>query len=375
MHASKEPDGQPFREFVEVLRALVVRANSVIDAARPHIVAALIGTNARLASASSWLAEHGPMLAASAAALVKLAAESHVENWKTLDEDQWVVALDLMRADDGVPLAWTPPAHVVEALVDAGDYEARDAVLLTYANEIEQHARELLDAVNHAELLTLRDAVLQGWEAWAADLPVPAQSAAGVAVGDILLKHGFDAFGDFRKKWEPFRDTPVEEWQLTELRTTALMCALSTAVQREDQGTFPGFNRNASLHEFSDAQHTPANALRGLMLVTAAARELQFEKTAEWMHGSGFTMPRMNHDPADPAKFLADSQALQERVSSLHPPKGYSQLEAPEFTVRKSAFTPLGDTPGMASADAPAAALRKSSFAEDGAAADDRPAS
>ena len=274
------------------LQSFAARVSRAIDDVWPTIQQLATRVDERLARARGWVAENGPQIAAAAVALKRLTAESRVENWATLDEDQWIRALSLMCADDGVPLAWVPPAPIVEALLDAADHSARDVVLLAHADEIEQQARTLLNVVTHADLARLRAAIESAWSAWDAGLIVPAQAAAGVIVGEVLLRHGFDAFADFRKKWEPFRDVPTEQWQLTELRTTALMCALSTAVQREDQGHFPGFNRNVALHRLDEEQYTRVNALRSLMLITAAVRELQFDAASEWTSSPGFAMPR-----------------------------------------------------------------------------------
>ena len=291
MPEARSSENGPFFEFVLGIQSLGAQVSKALDRSRPTLQQWTTRIDARLAAARAWVAENGPQIAAVAFALKKLAAGSHVENWSTLDEDQWIRALSLMCADDGVPLAWVPPAPVVEELVDAADHAARDVVLLAHADEIEQQARALLGVVTHDDLGGLRAAGESAWDAWDAGLLIPAQAAAGVIVGEVLLRHGFGAFGDFRKKWEPFRDVPTEEWQLTELRTTALMCALSTAVQREDQGDFRGFNRNVALHRLDEVQYTRANALRALMLVTAAVRELQFDVASEWTSSPGFAMP------------------------------------------------------------------------------------
>ena len=299
------------------IQSFVDRVSKAIDGALPTIEQWASSVDERLTRARGWVAENGPQIAGAAAALKKLSAESRVENWATLDEDQWIRALSLMCADDGVPLAWVPPAPVVEQLLDAPDHAARDVVLLTHADEIEQHARTLLRVVTHADLARLCAATESGWDAWNAGLLVPAQATAGVIVGEVLVRHGFVAFGDFRKKWEPFRDGPTEQWQLTELRTTALMCALSTAVQREDQGVFPGFNRNAALHRLDEVQYTRANALRSLMLVTAAVRELQFDAASEWISSPGFAMPRAV--PLTPDRLASAGADLGGRLTSAGP--------------------------------------------------------
>ncbi len=324
---TQEPDRQAWQEFGAAVAALGPRMNRFLADFRPAVTALFEHMHAHTAPVREWLNEHGPVIGSTVAALAKLSAESHVENWKDLDEEQWMRALELMRVGDGVPLAWTPPVHVVEALLAAPDHDGRDAVLLARADEIETDARRLLALVTHSDLQMLRAATEQGWDAWSAKLSVPAQTTAATVVTDVLLQHGFEDFGPFRIAWEPFRDVPVEQWKLTELRTTALMCALSTAVQAEWQKPGPGFNRMSTAHRVDPEQFNDANTLRGLMLATAAVRELQFERSHEWLHASGFKRPRMNSDPSDPSVLLGNSAVLQTLVDGMRSPATVTEAE------------------------------------------------
>lgn len=307
--------------FVAALRSFAEWLARTYNEAQPMLESMTASLNRGLSTARDVLAQHGPTIVAGALAIQRFSANSHVENWDSLkDEELWLKAIQLMCDDDGVSLAWTPPADVVLELVEAVDHDERDAVLLARCTEIEAHARLLLDDVTHQELATLRAATEQAWDAWAVGLPVPAQAAAGAIVGEVLLRHGFRDFGRFRIRWERFRDTRVEEWELTELRTTALMCALSTAIQREDQGTFPGFHRHLTVHGLNPEQYTAANPLRGLMLVTAAVRELQFQLAEEWRTSSGFALPRQAIQT--PAQIASVGPVMRTRLDVVLPPGG-----------------------------------------------------
>jgi hypothetical protein len=288
--------GGGFREFIRGVQQLVERARPVIltaqqtmdqwiTATAPVVNRWAIEANRALVPVRAWLAEHGPEVAEVMLALKRFSAGAHVENWAELDEDEWLAALDLMRADDGVPIAWLPPGPIVKELVAASDHEERNRVLMAHEKEIAADGRRVLAEVTHANLAGLRSAIASAWDAWDADLTMPAQALAAAAVVAIIDEHlGFEAFSDFRKKWEPHRDVHSAEWELTAFRVAAVMCSLSTAVQREDQGPFPGFNRHTTLHGLDQAQYSRANALRALMLVTSAARELQFAAADEDDH-------------------------------------------------------------------------------------------
>ena len=284
--------GDGFREFLRAVQELLDRGAQAIAAVQPVIDRWVTEASRALMPAREWLQVNGPKVAEVMLALQRVSAEAHVENWADLDEGEWIAALDLMRADDGVPIAWLPPGAVVKELLAAADHDARNDVLLARAEEIAADARRVLADVTHPELAGLKAAVASAWDAWDAGLTLPVQALAGAAVGAILDEHlGFEKFSDFRISWEEYRATHPEEWRLTALRVTAVMCSLSTAVQREDQGPFSGFNRHETLHGLNPKQYTPVNALRALMLVTSAARELQFAVADEWMSSTRFTPP------------------------------------------------------------------------------------
>lgn len=113
---------------------------------------------------------------------------------------------------------------------------------------------------------------------------MPAQAMAAVAVSSIINDHfGFKHFSAFRKQWEPLYQRHPHKWQLMATRANAVNCSLAVAVLNEREGPFVGFHRHETVHGLSAAQYTPVNALRALMLVTSAARELQFAIADEWL--------------------------------------------------------------------------------------------
>ncbi|MDQ2760133.1 MAG: hypothetical protein M3Y17_06790 [Actinomycetota bacterium] len=266
--------------------ALVVdrSAQALATAAAPVIDRWAAEADRALEPAREWLRTQGPQFGRVYLALQKYSAEAHVENWKELTEpEDWTKALDLMRLKDGVPLAWVPPARVVGELVAAADHAARNEVLLAHADVIAADGRRMLGEVVHEDLAALHAAITAAWDAWEADLKMPAQAMAAAVVSSIINEHlGFKRFSDFRKQWEPlYQRHPDKLLMVT--RTNAVNCSLAVAVLHKNQGPFVGFHRHETVHGLSAAQYTPVNALRALMLATSAARELQFAIADEWL--------------------------------------------------------------------------------------------
>lgn len=76
------------------------------------------------------------------------------------------------------------------------------------------------------------------------------------------------------------------------MRLTSVMVAVSTAIQDDREvPTLRGFSRHATAHWMQPQHYSAANALRGLMLVTSAARELQFVLADEWMQPRAGSLP------------------------------------------------------------------------------------
>lgn len=281
-------------------------------------------TGAIASAATVWLAENGPAIAEMTTRMRRWSAEAHVENWDGLDEDQWLAAIELMRDDAGVPLAWVPPAGVVELLVDAPDHAARTQILLDHSARIEARARECLAAVTHDNLRHLKGALAEAWDAYAAGLRRSAQSLAASCVSDIINHHYSQAFGQFRDAVKPFRERNVELWEITELRHRAVLCSVSTVVHKTKDG-FPGFNRHATVHGLNPEQFTHANALHGLMVATAAARELQFVYADEWETAPSFTPP-------------PQASSLTKNIKPIpKPPLNDAPLSAPRFGLEHAA--------------------------------------
>ncbi|MGI9090899.1 MAG: hypothetical protein ACR2GG_07340 [Gemmatimonadaceae bacterium] len=246
-----------------------------------------------LSPARAWLAANGPKVGEALLAIQRFSAEARVENWAELNEDEWIAALALTTSDESVPLAWVPPAGVVKQLLAATNHEARDEVLLRERDAIGQRARLLLGEVTHPQLSDLKGALSGAWDAWDSGNPKAAQALAAACVGEVVdAQLGFRRFASFRDEIEPWRSAHPEYWRVTQYRVAAVMCSLGVVVEHTDRG-LPGFNRHASLHSVDRKQYTPPNALRGLMVATSAARELQFHLSEEWTTSGTMSVPHV----------------------------------------------------------------------------------
>jgi len=126
--------------FRAVVEPKVLVAVERVEQARAAAQPALERADEMVGRVRKWTEANGPAIAEVMVAMRYFAAHAHVENWEDLETNDWEKAIELMRADDGVPLAWIPASHIVKALVDADDHAARDAVLLAHATRSRRRA-------------------------------------------------------------------------------------------------------------------------------------------------------------------------------------------------------------------------------------------
>ncbi len=274
------------RAFSEASRPYVERATANMNLARDAVQPYAQQMFDSVQRTRAWLEQHAPEIAEVIIGMRYYAAQARVENWVELQTDDWVRALDLMRGDESVALAWVPPARVVKLLVDAPNHAARDDVLLARDHEIVAAARVVIDAVTHDKLGDLRITLEQAWDAYEQGLYRPAQAAAAGAIGEAVNVQRGENFTKLRGGLEQQRNAHPEAWALIEVRMLAVWCSVATAVE-PTWNRLPGFNRHACVHGMSGEQYTQVNCLRGLMVATAAARELQFQSSREWELAGG----------------------------------------------------------------------------------------
>jgi hypothetical protein len=220
-----------------------------------------------------WFAAHQTDLAVAIEAAAVGYRRAISDNLRPLELGVAVAALALMSEDDGVVVVWLPPADIVEQLVGVASMADRDAILIARASEVAVAAMDVLDHVDSGRLQPLKRAVTEAWASWEHGHLMAAQALATAALGTIVHDLlSYEKFAELKHDWRGAE--ALDERPLIEIRYGLLMCRTAVAVERTDIG-LTGYNRHGSAHKIDPAQYTEANAMHGLMLVTAWARELQ----------------------------------------------------------------------------------------------------
>jgi hypothetical protein len=193
--------------------------------------------------------------------------------------DNWPEYVDLdditdVIQDDGIPLVWVPPAHVVDEVLDALDRTSRVEVLLSHIDELIPDCRRVLADV-HTDRLQRQlplapralDALEQGHH--------EAAQALAVVVIDATI-HGWIK-GNFKVLKKKVHFDP-EEVPYDLVRLQAAIAPLRNFKQDYylDETTRPsGLNRHVTVHYAESEHFTRGNALVACLLMTSILRALQ----------------------------------------------------------------------------------------------------
>lgn len=198
--------------------------------------------------------------------------EQHVpRNWpREADIDRVVTVIQ----DDGLPLVWVPPAHVVAAVLAAPGRQARVDVLLEHADELVPDCRRVLTEVNAermARQLPLAPRALDAFEAGQHEAALTLAVVVTDAVVATWIPGGFEAVAK-SVQFDPKRPVHL-------LRLGAAVAPLKNFKQRyfAEKGDIrpDALNRQVTVH-YADAEHfTRGNALVACLLMTSVLRALQ----------------------------------------------------------------------------------------------------
>jgi hypothetical protein len=196
-------------------------------------------------------------------------------NWDGRDDPDEVETLVEFMEETGWCLVWTPRWSVIEALL-AATSEARADVLHEHEEEILADLESCLAEVDQPEVEELQAASAEAIQAYRNETVIPAQTAATAVLTTAIHVH----FGipTFPKAREKFGEKKAMEASIQQFRLRAILRVAYHAIA-EFHGkageTMPvKFNRHASVHRVSRAQHNRTNALVALMLVVPLVREL-----------------------------------------------------------------------------------------------------
>ncbi|MFD8992258.1 hypothetical protein ACFVZ4_29955 [Streptomyces goshikiensis] len=212
-------------------------------------------------------------------------------NWSGLS-GRYEEVIPVMR-DEGIPLAWVPPAPVVRELLDAPDAPARRAVLEKHQPAVWAACRDALDEVGRAEfaeqVLLMRDCVdmaeaghTSGAQALAAAVWDTTVRGFVRATPSLQANRGRFAYRELLAGLPKAEDQEV----VRKFRVASLFAPFERACQRFDESTpVPDtFSRHATTHATGQTQYTPVNATIAVMLAVSVLRGLEADPFTVSIH-------------------------------------------------------------------------------------------
>ncbi|MFH8365129.1 hypothetical protein ACH4FV_36890 [Streptomyces anulatus] len=203
------------------------------------------------------------------------------ENWR----GQRLDYRDMIRLmQEGVPLAWVPPADVIRQLLAADGVSSRSKVIDDSRPEILASCREALAEVTDIRLAAQRELLEECVRAIEKGMFSSAQALAA-NVWDTLMRGMAFANPEWLTKgrWsyrQIKRSVPSveaeEDAAIGEFRRAAIFLPLAKTLEEffHPQPVPPSFNRHATAHAAGTVQYTASNAMTALMLAVSVLREI-----------------------------------------------------------------------------------------------------
>lgn len=192
----------------------------------------------------------------------------------------YVKAIEL--ANEGIPVVWVPPGHVLEQLVAAPDRPAQLAVLHAHRDDLIADVRRVLDEVTHADLSGQIPLAKAAFESWSSGHEESAQALAVTVIEAVVTR--YYAAG---RKYDQVRAAAKidldNDLSISELRLAVAVAPLSTFYTPwfPNQGTAAPdeLSRHVTVHQADIGHYTPDNALLSIMLLASTLRA--FEEVLE----------------------------------------------------------------------------------------------
>ncbi|MFI2764758.1 hypothetical protein ACH5A3_38945 [Streptomyces echinatus] len=204
------------------------------------------------------------------------------ENW----QGQRLAYKDMVRLmQEGVPLAWVPPADVIRHLLAAQDVACRVEILDDRRTEILASCSKVLDTVTDERFAAqrtlleecvrmLEGGMFSGAQALAANVWDTLVRALAFANPAWLTDKGW--WPGYSKISQRVPSVDIDEATIGQFRKAAVFLPFATTLE-EFRGQDPvpdGFNRHATAHAAGAVQYTAANAVIALMLAVSVLREI-----------------------------------------------------------------------------------------------------
>ncbi|POG43093.1 hypothetical protein BV881_33760 [Streptomyces sp. ZL-24] len=193
---------------------------------------------------------------------------------------------DMVRLmQEGVPLAWVPPADVIRQLLAADGASSRSKVIDDCRPEILASCREALAEVTDQRLAAQRELLEECARAIKGGMFSSAQALAanvwdtlmrGIAFAnpDLLTSKGTWSYGHIKRNVPSVE--AEEDATIGEFRRAVVFLPLAKTLEEfwHPRPVPPSFNRHATAHATGSVQYTASNAMTALMLAVSVLREI-----------------------------------------------------------------------------------------------------
>ncbi|GGT02420.1 hypothetical protein GCM10010271_00030 [Streptomyces kurssanovii] len=211
-----------------------------------------------------------------------VAAPLMPENWQ---KEKLSYRAMVSVIEEGIPLAWVPPASVIRELLEATDAKARFEVLESNQAVVIEQCGAALEAVTDPGL-EHQAGLLQTCVEMAGDGYLPGAQALASNVLDTLFRGIWRAEPNLQQpngKWDTYAkvaarlpEIDADASTILEFRMACALAPFRSALDGFKDGPVPSvFNRHATAHAAGRTQYTAVNALVALMLTVSLLRELQ----------------------------------------------------------------------------------------------------
>lgn len=199
--------------------------------------------------------------------LQKIAARAYPSNWRTRDGlVSFPENLEEILIDEGIPLAWVPPTHVLEKLFAAQTPGERRKVLSSNWKSIVDECKMVLNSVEEKQLAVYVDFAMEAAETLA-DGRWKASQALSANILDSFLHQKFT----LASRKELTNQKQRVDWKKFPMRVALVVGALSGGYveywPKNGDDIPTQFSRHASAHGLSLRQYSRLNAVIALMNV------------------------------------------------------------------------------------------------------------
>lgn len=199
-------------------------------------------------------------------------------NWKDVKYPDFAT-IEAILLDEGIPLAWVPSHHILQALLDAPDAAARRRIIGRRWRGVVSDCEAVLNGVSHRALQCHLPFAMDITHALR-DGHVSAAQALSANLLDSILRRNFDkqSFKTVTTNKKGGSRFDLDDYRGRAAFTLAPIWRAYAEYWDSQGDPIPRvFGRHPSAHAVSRTQYSRVNAVVGLMLVTSLLKLLDSE--------------------------------------------------------------------------------------------------